>query len=134
MYGKLCIYVSQRYAVLAIITDNIEKAVLVHPLSLYSYLQEEIHAKVDHFVRPKNPLRDIGELHGHQLAISLSIYKKDSELGTMTLFFTPTVSPEGVTYGSVVQNIHITKLIEDGFCMLILYGRHVSRSVGVLGT
>lgn len=109
--------------------DNIRKAAQVQQLNAGHYMQEEIYVRVDQMVHPKSCLRQIDEAHYQPLAGLFRNYKYDYARRLMREYGSSTVNLQRLTNATAVQNINGMKLLEDGYCMVILNKCNLRRSI-----
>lgn len=78
------------------------------------------------------PLREIDEIHCHDLAKSFHSYKCDYSCGMITVYFSSTINAKGAAYSTAVQHVDRMKLPKDSCRTEKLYGRQGCRSVKLL--
>lgn len=81
---------------------------------------------------PYSHLRDLSDAHCHVLANSFRKCRYDFACGVITVYFSSTVNLAAATYATTVLNIDGIKLLNDGYYVVMLDGRHRFRSVEML--
>lgn len=107
-------------------------ALQTHLLDIKHYLHEDINTRVYQTVDPNSPLHNNDVVHCHTLVATVRHYNHEYVRGIMTVYFSLTVNPEGVTYASAVHNFYRLKVQKNSYCMLKLNGRSWCRSIKVL--
>lgn len=113
------------------IFDDIGKGVQVHPLHLDHYLYEKICARTDQIVDLDSRLCDIDGSHCCVLGELFRNYNYKYTRTMKTVYAFSAINQEGTSYRITVQNVGIMRLQKDGYCMLMLDGRHLHRSTEI---
>lgn len=105
-------------------SHRIWRAVQASPLSVDHCLPKKIYARMYEIADPINPLRDSDEKHCRALANYLRNYHYNCARGMMMMYVLSAVSLDGATLGAAVHAVENSKLLKDGYCMVLLDGRH----------
>lgn len=76
---------------------DIGQVVQVNPLNLDHYVHDEFYATVGQTLNPNDVLCDINDANFHALAYSFHNYNFEYVHCMMTVYFSSTDNPEGVT-------------------------------------
>lgn len=110
----------------------VKSAVYIHPMNLDHYQHYGIYAKLNQIPGVNNTLHDIDEAHYGTLDRSPRKHNYDYARSTIIMYFLSTFNPERATCATAMQTVGDTKMLKDGYCIVILDCRHRHFSVRML--